>query len=86
MLHTKYQRSMPGGFRQQDVFYVFPYTSLSKTLNRKGGAITLWPKGHNKNRLGRCPLDDATNHNSMLYIGLMVSINIFSGLPYISVS
>ena len=30
MLHTKYQGSMPYGFRQKDFFNVFPYISLCR--------------------------------------------------------
>ena len=38
MLHTKYQGSMPCGFRQEDVF-TFPYISLCKICDTRGGPM-----------------------------------------------
>ena len=38
MLHTKYQGSRPFGFRPED-FSHFPYISLCKTCDLRGGAI-----------------------------------------------
>ena len=32
-LHTKYQGSKPYGFRQEDLFLVFPYIGLCKTCD-----------------------------------------------------
>ena len=50
MLHTKYQGSMPYGFRQED-FSCFPYISLCKTCGPWGVAI-FGPRGHNWEKLG----------------------------------
>ena len=37
MLHTKYQGSRTYGFRQEDLFNVFPYISLCKRCDPRGG-------------------------------------------------
>ena len=59
MLHTKYQSSMPCGFRQED-FLCFPYISLCITCNpRDRPFMTHGHNGHNLNKLGRGHLDDA---------------------------
>ena len=52
MLHTKYQGSMPCGFRQED-FLMF-------SLYKPSGVGPFLPKVHNLNKLGRGPLDTAT--------------------------
>ena len=57
LLSTKYQGSRPCGFRQEDVF-MFPYISLYIKCDPSGQAH-FWPQGHNLNKLGRGPLDDA---------------------------
>ena len=57
MLHTKYQGSMPYGFRQED-FSCFLYINLCKTCDPQGVAnLSQWD---NLNKLGRGPLGDAT--------------------------
>ena len=59
ILHTKYQGSMPCGFRQEDFFFhVAPYISLCKIFDPRAGLF--WPQGYNLNKLGRGPLGDAT--------------------------
>ena len=70
MIHTKYQCSMPCGFRQE-YFSHYPYISLCKTCDPGGGTI-FGPNGHNLDRLGKGPLDDATNPN-IKALGLVVS-------------
>ena len=41
MLHTKYQGSMPCGFRQEDVFHGSPYISLYKTCDPIFGPMVI---------------------------------------------
>ena len=57
MLHIKYQGSRPCGFRQE-IFSCFPYISLCKTCDSRGGLFLT--QGHYLNKLGRGPLGDAT--------------------------
>ena len=57
MLHTKYQGSRPYGIRRED-FFMFPYISLCKTCDHRGGPF--FAPGDNLNKLGRGPLGDAT--------------------------
>ena len=40
ILHTKYQGSRPFGFRQEDLFIMFPILSLCKTFDPQGMAIS----------------------------------------------
>ena len=63
MLHTKYQGSRPCGYRQED-FHCFPYLSLCKTCDPRGGSF--WPQEQNLNKHGRAPLDDASYQISTL--------------------
>ena len=59
MLHTKYQGSMPCGFRQSEDGWT------EWTQGRRKNYITLTLSGDNK--LGRGPLDDATYQIPRLY-------------------
>ena len=52
MLHTKYQGLVVS-------YKIFFTLSGYKTCNPLGRANN-WPQGHNLNKLGRGPLDDAT--------------------------
>ena len=63
MLQTKYQESRPCGYKQEG-FLCFPYISLCKTCDPRGGPI--FAKGHNLKKLGRGPLDDAIYQISRL--------------------
>ena len=58
MLHTKYQGSMPCGFRQENVFMFLPIKAYVKHVTTVPGHF--WPQVHNLNKLGRGPLGDAT--------------------------
>ena len=59
LLHSKYQGSRPCGFKQEDfVLRFFSYISLCKTCDLR--VEPFLPHGHNLNKLGRGPLDDAT--------------------------
>ena len=63
LLHTKYKSSMPCGFRQED-FLCFPYISLCITCHVTPGTGPFMAhgyNGHNLNKLGSDPLDDATS-------------------------
>ena len=50
MLHTKYQSSMPCGFRQED-FYVFPIEAYLSHVTPGTGPFMA--HGHNLNNFGR---------------------------------
>ena len=63
VVHTKYQGSSPCGFRQ-DFFSCLPNISLCKTCGPWSGPFLA--QGHNLNKLGRGPLDDATYQISRL--------------------
>ena len=58
MLHTKYQGSMPCGFRQEDFFMFCLYQFYVKHVPPGRGHF--WPKGYYLNKLGRGLLGDAT--------------------------
>ena len=60
MLHTKYERSRLSGFREED-FLRFSYEKLISP-----GVCPFLARGHNFNKLGRRPLDDATYQKSKL--------------------
>ena len=45
MLHTKYKRSGPHGFREEDFFYLFSYYK-SMEANDPPGCGQLGPQGH----------------------------------------
>ena len=62
MPHTKYQDSWTCGFRQEDLLSFFPYISLSKICDPRGGGLF----GTNLNKLDRGRPDDATYQNSRL--------------------
>ena len=53
MLHTKYERSRLSGFREED-FLRFSYEKLISPR-----LLLFLARGHNFNKLGRRPLDDA---------------------------
>ena len=48
------------GLVVSDKFYLY-------VKNANPGMGPFWPQGHNLNKLGRCPLDDATYQISKLY-------------------
>ena len=59
MLHTKYQGSIPYGFRQEDFFLFFPiFKVYVRHVTR--GQVHFWPQGYNLNKLGRGSLGDAS--------------------------
>ena len=64
ILHTKYQGSMPCGFRQEDFFMLLPIQAYVKHVTRERGHF--WPQGYNLNKLSRGPLGDATYQISKL--------------------
>ena len=53
------------GFRQEDLFKVFPFISLCKTW----GLGHFWPQGYNLNKIGKGSQGDATYKA----LGLVVS-------------
>ena len=58
MLHSKYQGSMPYGFRQEEFFQCFSlYAYLNNVTPGQGHFL---PQGHNLNKRCRCLLGDAT--------------------------
>ena len=65
MLHTKYQDSRPYGFRRED-FSCFPYITLCKICDPRGGVIFGHREGHHLNKLSKGPLGDATYQISKL--------------------
>ena len=62
MLHANYQGSRPYGFKQEDCF-IFPYKSIYKSCDPGGHFV---PQEHNKNKLGRGLIGDATYQISRL--------------------
>ena len=65
MLHTKYQGSMPCGFRQEDFFFMFlPIKAYVKPVTPEAGPF--WPHGYSLNKLGTGSLDDTTYQISRL--------------------
>ena len=65
MLHTKYQGSMPSGFRLKvGFFHVFPIKAYVKHLTP--GAGTFLPMWYNLNKLSRGLLGCVTYHISRL--------------------
>ena len=71
MLQLKYQGLVVS---EKKIFSCFPCISQCKTCDTQGGPI--FGNGHNLNKLGRGPQDDATYHISRLY--LVVSDKILS--------
>ena len=51
ILHTKYQGSMPCGFRQEDFFMFLPILVYEKHVTPRRGHF--WPQGHNLKKLVR---------------------------------
>ena len=64
ILHTRYKGFRSCGFRQED-FFSFSYISRFKYVTPQVGRF--WTQGHNSKKLGRGPLDDATDHISRLW-------------------
>ena len=64
MLQSKYQGSVPYGFRQEDFFSYFPIWACVKHVTN--GAGHFWPQGHSLNKLDRRLLGDATYQISRL--------------------
>ena len=73
--HTKYQGPRTYSFRKEDFFKVF-YINLCKTFDPWGGDL-ICPRGIILNKLGRCPLGDATYQISMLYVSWFQTIRFF---------
>ena len=65
ILQTKYQDSMPCGFKVEDFFHVAPYISLCKTCDPVGWGH-LWPQCFTFNKLGKGLLGGATYQISKL--------------------
>ena len=65
MLHTKYQGSMPCGFRQEDFFMFLPIKAYVKPVTPPRPDHFL-PQGYNLNKIGRGSLDDTIYQNSRL--------------------
>ena len=53
-----YQGHWPCGFRQEDLFYVFPINAHVNIVT--SGQSHFWPQCHNWNRLGRRLLSNAS--------------------------
>ena len=64
IFHTKYQRSRPYGFRQEDFFMFLPIKAYVKPVTPEAGHF--WPEGYNLNKLGGGSLDDTTYQISRL--------------------
>ena len=64
MVCTKYQDSMPYGFRQEDFFMLFTILAYVKHVTPGWGHF--WPQGHYLNNVGRGLLVDATYQISTL--------------------
>ena len=61
MLHTKYQGSMPCGFKQEIFFMFLPIKAYVTPVTPGRGHF--WPKGYNLNKLGIIDL-----HRLIIYI------------------
>ena len=59
LLHTKYKRSGPHGFREEDFFHVFSFYK-SMEANDPLGRGQHGPQGHDWQDLRRVPLNVAT--------------------------
>ena len=68
LLHTKYESSVPCGFKEEDFFYVFPIVSLWNLILND-------PRGGPRGMVGRiCKEDHYTLlHTNMKALGLVVS-------------
>ena len=72
----------PCGFRQEDVFYVFPIISQCKYCNSR--TEFFWPQCHNWNRLGRRLLGNASYKASRFNTLCIFDIFFFSSKVYFS--
>ena len=64
MLHTKYQSSMPCGFRQEDFFMFLTIKAYVKTVTPKAGPF--WPQCYNLNKFDKGLLVDTIYQTSRL--------------------